>query len=295
MKRIGKWRHALGTAAVVVGLASASTAMAGPNTGKISLSGGFDFVTAYVFRGIMQERNGVIWQPYLTVTGNLYSVDDYDLGRDGPISSVSLFGGTWNSLQSKQTLGTDENDPVFYETDWYGGATFGLFNTASAGVSYVAYTSPSDAFRTIQEVDVNLSLDDSDWLGAFALYPSAVIAYEFEGAALGTDNGAYLQLGIRPTWEAIKSESYPVTLGFPILTGLSLGNYYETDGSNDEIWGFTSFGVQASVPLAFMGENYGSWSASMGATLYTFNHNLQEINGDDDPWVVGQAGIAVTY
>ena len=295
MNGIGKSRQAFKAAAVVFCLASASPALAGPNTGKISLTGGFDFVTAYVFRGIMQERNGLIWEPYLTVTGNLYSVEDYDLGRDGPVSSVSLFGGTWNSLQSAQTGGTDGNDPVFYETDWYGGANFGLFNKATAGVSYVAYTSPSDAFRTIQEVDLNFSLDDSDWLGAFALYPSAVVAYEFDGMALGTKKGAYLQLGIRPTWEAIKSESYPITLAFPVLTGLSLDNYYETDGSNNETWGFTSFGVQGSVPLAFMGENYGAWAFTMGATLYTFNHNLQEINDDDDPWVVGQAGITVTY
>jgi len=288
MKRIGKWRNVLGTAAVALCLASASPASAGPNTGKLSLSGGLDFVTAYVFRGIMQERDGFIAQPYLTLTGNLYSVDDYDLGRDGPVSSVSLFLGTWLSVQS-------DSNPVFYENDWYGGINFGLFNKATAGVSYVAYVSPGDAFATTQEVDMNLALDDSDWLGAFALYPSAVIAFEFDGTALGTEEGTYLQLGIRPTWEAIKSESYPVTLAFPITTGFSLGDYYETNGNNNETWGFTSFGIAGSVPLAFMGEDYGSWSATASATLYTFNHNLQEVNKGNDPWVVGQAGVTVTY
>ena len=295
MSRFTRWRHVCGAAAIAIGLAGTSPAWAGPNSGKISLSGGFDFVTAYVFRGIMQERDGLIWQPYLTVTGNLYSVEDYDLGRDGPVSSFSLFGGTWNSLQSAQTGGTDDNTPVFYETDWYGGANVGLFNKAVAGFSYVAYTSPSDAFATTQEFDLNLSLDDSDWLGAFALYPSALFAYEFDGAALGTENGSYFQFGIRPTWEAIKSETYPVTVAFPIVTGLSLNNYYETNGHNNETWGFTSFGVVGSIPLAFIPEDYGSWAATMSGTLYTFNHNLQEINGDDDPWVVGQAGVSVTY
>jgi hypothetical protein len=294
MNRISRWRQALGTAAIVMSLGAAGPALAGPNTGKISLTGGFDFTTAYFFRGILQERDGLIWQPYLTVAANLYSVDDYDLGRDGPISSVSGFLGTWNSLQSAHTGGTD-NDPVFYETDWYGGFNIGLFNKATAGVSYVAYTSPSDAFRTVQEADLNLALDDSDWLGAFALYPSALLAFEFKGTALGAEKGTYLQLGIRPTWEAIKSETYPVTLAFPVILGLSLADYYETDGGDDETWGYSSFGVVGSVPLAFMGENYGSWSASMGATLYTFNANLQRVNDDDDPWVVGTAGIAVTY
>jgi hypothetical protein len=294
MSRFTRWRHVCGAAAIAIGLAGTSPAWAGPNSGKISLSGGFDFVTAYVFRGIMQERDGLIWQPYLTVTGNLYSVEDYDLGRDGPVSSFSLFGGTWNSLQSAQT-GASDNNKVFYETDWYGGANVGLFNKAVAGVSYVAYTSPSNAFDTTQEVDLNLSLDDSDWLGAFALYPSAVFAYEMVGKALGTESGSYFQFGIRPTWEAIKSETYPVTLAFPIVTGISLNDYYETNGHNDETWGFTSFGLVGSVPLAFMGENYGSWSATMSGTVYQFNSNLKNINDGDTPWVVGQAGIAVSY
>jgi hypothetical protein len=295
MKRIGKCWNVLGTAAVVFCLASASPASAGPNTGRLSLSGGFDFVTAYFFRGILQERTGLIWEPYLTLNANLYGVEDYDLHRDGPVSSVDLFAGTWNSLQSAQTGGTDENNPVFYETDWFGGANIGLFNKATAGFSYVAYTSPSDAFKTVQEFDLNLSLDDSDWLGKFALNPSAVFAYELEGSAFGPNNGAYLQLGIRPTWEAIKSETYPVTVAFPITTGLSLANYYETSSNSDNTWGYTSFGIQGSVPLAFMGEDWGSWSATMGATLYTFNHNLQEANKGNDPWVVGQAGISVSY
>src|SRR5262249_52280653 len=158
MSRITRWRQVCGAAAIVMGLAGAAPAWAadGPNTGKISLNGGFDFVTAYVFRGIMQERDGLIWQPYLTLNMNLYSVDskEYDFHRHGPISNVSLSAGTWNSLQSKQTGGTDENDPVFYETDWYGGVNFGLFNKGTAGFSYVAYTSPSDAFATTQEFDL---------------------------------------------------------------------------------------------------------------------------------------------
>ncbi|HWP67601.1 MAG TPA: hypothetical protein VNO26_17010 [Candidatus Limnocylindria bacterium] len=295
MNRIGSWRSVLGVAALVVCLGAVRPAGAAPNTGRFSLSGGFDFTTAYFFRGILQERNGLIWQPYLTVSANLYSVDDYDLGRDGPVNSVSLFAGTWASLHSEHTGSTDNNTPVFYENDWLGGMNVGLFNKLTAGFSYVAYTSPSDAFRTVQEFDLNLALDDSEWLGTFALYPSAVVAYEFDKRALGEDNGAYLQLGIRPAFEVIKSERYPVTLAIPIVAGFSLNDYYETNGSNDETWGYTTFGLVGSIPLAFIPEDYGSWAFTMGATLYTFNHNLQEINDDDDPWVVGTAGISISY
>jgi hypothetical protein len=37
------------------------------------------------------------------------------------------------------------------------------------------------------------------------------------------------------------------------------------------------------------------WSASLGAHVYTFNDNLETINEDDDPWVVGMAGLSVAY
>jgi hypothetical protein len=288
------WRQAIGVA-VAASLLAATGALAGPNGGKLSLTGGFDFTTAYFFRGILQERDGLIWQPYLTVTANLYSVDDYDAAKNGPVSGVSLFGGTWASLQSEHTGGTDNNTAVFYENDWYGGLNVSLYDKLTAGVSYVAYVSPSDAFSTVQEVDFNLGLNDSEWLGAFALNPSLLLAYEFDKSALGVDKGTYLQLGIRPSFEAIHSETYPVTLAFPVVMGLSLGDYYETTGTDDETWGYTTFGMVGSVPLAFMGEDYGAWSASMGVTLYTFNANLESINHENDPWVVGTAGVSVTY
>ena len=292
---IGGRRLAFGMAALALGLVAAGPAAAGPNTGKLSLSGGIDFTTAYFFRGILQERDGLIVQPYLEVGANLYSApEDYDVSRDGPLSSISLTLGTWNSLQSKQTGGTDENDPVFYETDWYGGVNFGFFGKLDTGVSYVAYTSPSDAFSTVQEVDFNLGLDDSEWLGAWALSPSATFAIETDGAALGK-SGSYAQIGIEPSFEAIHSDTYPVNVSFPVTAGFSINNYYDGPGKNDQTWGFADFGVVASVPLAFIPEDYGSWSFSGGAHLFTFNKGLQKINHDNDPWVVGVWSLSMTY
>ena len=58
---------------------------------------------------------------------------------------------------------------------------------------------------------------------------------------------------------------------------------------------FTSVGAVTSVPLALLGDAYGVWSASLGAHVYTFNDNLETINEDNDPWVVGMAGLSVAY
>jgi hypothetical protein len=58
--RIGK----LTLVAIAAAWLGAASASAAPNTGKFSISGGVDITTAYFFRGILQERDGFIIQPY---------------------------------------------------------------------------------------------------------------------------------------------------------------------------------------------------------------------------------------
>lgn len=265
-------------------------AVAAPNSGKVSFSLGTDVTTAYFFRGILQERNGVIVQPYGETSFSLYE------NEGAPISSVSLTGGLWASVQSELTGASGSGPRTFYELDVYGGANVGLFDVVDAGVSYVLYMSPNGAFNNIQEIDFSLGLDDSKWLGVMALNPSAVIALEVDGGAdYGTNSGTYAEIGIEPSFEILPFERYPVTLSLPMVSGFSINDYYENANGNDEGWGYARFGAVLSVPIPFIPEDYGSWSASGGAHLYTFNSNLQRFNGDDDPWVVGTWGISMEY
>lgn len=48
---------------------------AGPNTGKLSFSAGVDFTTQYFFRGILQENQDFIAQPFGEITATLYEGD----------------------------------------------------------------------------------------------------------------------------------------------------------------------------------------------------------------------------
>lgn len=288
MKRIGR-SLAAAAAALGMGLGMPTPAGADAIAERLSLGGGVDVTTAYFFRGIMQERRGFIAQPSADLGLTLYRVDDYDLPRDGPIRSVALTLGTWNSVHSHDDTGT------YFESDLYAGLRFGLFDHVEAAFSYVAYLSPTDAFDTIHEFDLSVTIDDSQWLGPLALSPSVTLAHEFDHTRLGAKEGTYLQLGVEPSFALTRGERYPVSLNLPVVAGFSLGDYYETIARNDETWGFASVGAVASVPLAFMGEQFGFWSASMGAHLYTFNANLEAINEDDDPWVVGMAGLQVAY
>ena len=65
-------------AAAVVFLcgAASGTAQAQVNTGKISFSAGIDFTNAYFFRGLKQENEGFISQPYAELSASLFDAPD---------------------------------------------------------------------------------------------------------------------------------------------------------------------------------------------------------------------------
>ncbi len=140
------------------------------NTGKLTFDVGTDFTTHYFFRGALQEDQGFIAQPWGKMTASLYE------GK-GSVETVNVYAGIWNSFQSEKTgANTTNGGPdSWYEADLYTGVTVGLANDFTGDVSYIAYTSPNDAFNTIQEIDLGLSYDDSKFWGdnGFALNPSA--------------------------------------------------------------------------------------------------------------------------
>lgn len=289
--RLGRFdRWVMGAVLGAIALAgTAGTAVAGPNSGKVAFSVGYDFTTAYFFRGILQERRGLIMQPYGEINVNLYA------DEEGPITGLTLIGGMWNSIHSEKTLTDDSGPSNWYEADIYGGAKLTLLSKLDLKALYIAYTYPNGAFNTVQELDLTVALNDSEWLGMFAMYPSFTWAWEMANTALGADKGRYLEFNVRPSFTVIESETYPVTLAFPMQVGLSAGNYYEMDGESDETFGFFKGGFVVSVPLAFIPSDYGAFSVSAGAAIYSFGQNLQTFNESDDPWVVGTWSVNWAY
>lgn len=284
-RRIGRLA---GIAVASAWMIAAGSVSAAPNTGRISFSGGADVTTAYFFRGILQERDGFIIQPYAELGVSLHK-------GEGPLSGLSLFGGFWNSIHQEATGASTTELDVLYEQDWYGGLQLQLFDgKVTSRAFYIAYTSPNDAFATVQEVDLNASLDDSPWLGAFALNPSILFGFETENTAFGTERGQYMELGVNPGLDLIESDTYPVRLSFPQKVGTSLDDYYEVTDDNEDFFGYYSGGIKLSVPLAFIPEDYGAWSASGGVQFMVLGRNTGDLN-DEDFWTVGTWGISMAY
>lgn len=264
-----------------------------PNTGAISLGAGTNVSTHYFFRGILQEDQGFITQPWAELGFNLYE------GTDG-IDSVDLSVGIWNSFHDEETgEATSDGADSWYEADLYAGVGVSFLEDFSAGLTYTAYTSPNDAFTTIEEISLSFGYDDSGlWEDAgvedFALNPSLTAAFEIDETAYGPDEGIYLDFGIAPSFTIVESGDYPITLTVPVTVGLGLSDYYETT-TDDDHFGYVDLGLDFSMPLAFMPAEFGAWEAGVGAHFLFLGDNLETTNNGDDFEVIGTFSLSMSY
>jgi hypothetical protein len=242
-----------------------------------------DVTNAYYFRGILQEREGVILQPWAELYFNLYS------SEDGFIRDVTIGAGAWNSFHSERTFagstdGGDQNQ-WWYELDAYPLISIDFAGGLSLLHVYYFYTSPNDAFTTVQEANFKLSWDDSEVLGAFSVQPWVNIAWETVNTSYGPQEGYGLQLGIAPTLYAAEDESFVLTL--PAEAGFSLEDYYEGSNGENHTFGYANVGLALAIPLTFMPEGAGDWSLGLSGKYYFFGHQLES---DDTPDTTGNRG-----
>ena len=267
----------LGAAALLTCLAAPAVAQdANPNGGAIAVAGALDFTNAYMFRGIRQESDGLIMQPYLDLGFTMYK-------GEGSVKTFGLNVGTWNSLHGSNPTGTDNprNHKLWYESDFYTTLSFGLSGGVTAGMTYTAYTSPNGGFETVKELAFKIGVDDSKQLGTFALKPYGLIASEMDThtgkfgapdaqgnpstggqADGGAKAGVYVELGIAPTFAPPMARG---TVAVPVKVGLSLKNYYEKPtGGGDATFGFGSIAGIYTHQLSMKPTKVGNWNVHFG-------------------------------
>jgi hypothetical protein len=260
------------------------------NNGSVSFAIGNDLTNAYFFRGILQAKTGLIWQPWGEVTWNVWESAE---GDQGAVSSVSLTAGTWNSVQTNRA---NANTPQglgagnWYESDLYAGVGVNTSIGLGAGLTYIAYMSPNSAFGSVQEIDIDLSYDDAGLYGAemddlgFSMSPYVLFGFEVDKTRFGDDKGIYMEIGAEPAVTVMQNSDYPVTVGMPLTMGLSLDNYYKPDnnanGSNpgDDVFGYASVGLGVGVPLAFIPARLGAFSVGVSGQWLALGSNLQRFN-----------------
>jgi hypothetical protein len=274
---------------LVTGLLAAASALPAraqgsgdPNPGAVTLTAGFDFANAYFFRGIPQDDTGVVMWPSGDLGFALFS-------SDGGLKSVGVNVGTWNSLHTGRAGSDGPSGELWYESDFYAGATLGFAKGMAVGVQYTAYTSPNGLFGTVKEISFKLSVDDSGLLGRAAVKPYMLLAQELDGQADGGANeGTYLELGIGPGYSLARA-----TLTVPIKVGLSLSDYYE-DAAGDDTFGFLSVAGVVTVPFTSTPTRFGSWNIHGGVEFLMLGDRNEAVFGDSSH-VIGSIGIGLSY
>lgn len=147
----------IGGVVLVVG-ATAPAAFAAEGE-ESAISGSLDLTasTHYIFRGLVQEDQGLVFQPSLTLGAELAT-------WDGQLQSLGLSFNSWNSFHSGPTGsgGSGSHSPTsWYESDFTVGLSFGFACGATLDVSWLEYTSPNGSFSTTSEIDFALGYDDS--------------------------------------------------------------------------------------------------------------------------------------
>ncbi len=254
---------------------------------RFHLSLGADFTTAYFFRGFRYEDSGLIAQPYVDASFDLFSSED---------ATISLAFGNWNSFQSEATdaMTSDGFGKYWYETDLYAGLGLTLGNWELEALYYF-YISPSDAFETVQEVYMSAAYDDSELMGAWSLKPSAVLAVETGAHANdGGRNGIYLELGISPGFSIEDGAMEGIEIAFPVSVGLSLSDYYEGENGENDTYGYTSVGATLMLPLGSDASS-SSWTLTVGVQGLFLGDVTSESNNDNHYKVIGTVGISVEF
>jgi hypothetical protein len=245
-----------------------------------------DFTNAYFYHGVLQQDQGLIIQPAAELTMNVHEHDDFQ---------IDALLATWNSFGPNGGTQTSDLIKDWYESDLIFGVvlTKGEFSLA---ITYAFYTSPSDAYPTVQELDLKFEYDDSDLLGEFALHPHLLLAFETGAHGsdfAGSDPGAYLELGVTPGFSCSIGRT-PVSVSFPLSLGLSLYDYYQNAAGDNDTFGFFQVGVKASVPLPF-GDRHGTWTVKGALYGLFLGDNTAEFNHGDHAEFIATIGLQVNF
>lgn len=264
----------------------------------MNLYAGVGFVSKYVSRGLVFLDEPSL-QPWIEL--------DLPLLRRGsdrlPLDSLTLFAGTWANVNiSGSDDGVARTGRVttledWYEADIYAGLRTRITEHLTTSLRYNFYTSPSDSFRDIHEIDWRVAYDDGPlwrrWWdhGEIALLPALRVTKEIHDEG-GPDNW-YFQPSLTPTWH-VPGLPLPVTAAVPLILGFGAdGQYLEPDG-DERHFGFFQTGLAVAVDLDLLPERRGSLTLSLGVD--------QVILADDDlgtdgrgSETIGRVGLSYSF
>jgi hypothetical protein len=184
-------------------------------------------------------------------------VVDVPLDPKSIVSDVSFVGGTWTDWNP----GFDPklNKEEFNEFDWFVGGSAKVAKDFTAGVQYVEFISPQQAFVTEKNLEFSLAFDDSAYLKPVSLKPYAKLFYAMSGGStvvVGRAGGTFdVELGVNPSLD-LHSYNIPVIVSVPTWVTVGPSDFWGGGGNV----GVFSTGVKVTYPLTAIPASAGHWS-----------------------------------
>jgi len=270
-----------------------------PDIKPFNLYAGMDFSSMYISRGLVFS-NKFSMQPWIEADVPLIKES---LGSSR-FSNLSVFAGNWNSLQTGDAgLGQTRTGrggvlDNWYEADIYGGLRLKFMQDFQTSLRFNWYTSPSDSFKGIQELDWRLTYNDTafwqEHFGweTFNTSPSLRIAKEIRDS--GGPEQWYFQPSITPSF-FVSSLPVDFTVKFPLVFGFGAdGQYREVGTRREHHFGFFQTGVGFSFPTSFIPEEAGSISISTNFDVIVLSDQDLSFRGEQVEFV-SKMGFAYSY
>ncbi len=194
-------------------------------------------------------------------------------------NNLTMTFGTWWDVNSKGAPSIGGN---IQEIDVWAGIGYSI-DKFSISTTYQAW---NYAKQTEQILDVTLAYDTF-------LSPSLTFHNRLDiGSNQTTFTGQQAKGTVMVLGLSHDLELGPVTVSFPVNFATLLGENYYGPGL-DSGYAYTSVGMQASYPLAFMGSDYGDWSFDAGITQFWTNANINNV--DSNNFATYNFGISASF
>lgn len=248
----------------------------------VMLSGGFDFASAYYFRGYLQADHGPILQPYLNIFTSQTINEDLVIRP-----YVSLFNSTHFAPNNRMA---DMSDAMIGSvTSWNGFLIDSRY----------AYYNMSPLMRTpVHEIGAKVSYDVlSLWERDDALKPFSVKPFVAAYGEFIPEQGLsqlFANVGVEPTWR-FEVAGTKVGLGLPIDWGLGGNDYYFNSNGTNAVLGYFSTALTASVAIPAP-EQCGQWFLNTSIQYLHLAADSVQIAGDENNDVaIGKIGLSFIF
>ena len=233
----------------------------------------FDISDHYITpRGLNVEDKGVVLQPLTLLFWKLKG------NGQGALTDVTLTTGMWNSFHSHasgaEPTRWNELDPIL-------GLTFTFKNRMKVDVFTTSFYTPTDSYPTSTHLDLKLSYNDK-WSEHFSVNPYFQHWTELNNKATvvfdpaTSEEGTYVAIGATPTFNIGKAK-----IEIDTVANFASSDFYQKFDGSEGGSGFALFSTypKVSVPLKFMGANYGAWTAYAGVAYFHL-HNEGLLDGN---------------